>query len=342
LAANQALAHQQPLSKPAIGRSPILANPSYNEVTTAMEFTMRFLKCSASVLSLNRVKVPLLITLLIFILPLSGCRRGSSLVAEVGTLKISESDVELRQKVIQTYNPNEKRELGQKQLIDAFVKAEILRLWDNPISQDELKAEKERINKSTMMPGKLEEIRNLFSTEKQYLKVFVLPVLAKRKIYYEFFLKSEKVHKDSLKQAKAFLAPLIKKPAQFEKLAEDNGKMISAFRLNAQGFTWGKANQPNFFKDKTTSEIYEQILSRQASSSSQHAKTWNDQIVKKLKNGEVFHEVVDDETRWLVVRLIKKQDMERGHLFQAVIFPKLDFAHWLKQQREKIDIKVYH
>jgi hypothetical protein len=279
--------------------------------------------------------------LCLFFTGLTGCTRGSSLVAEVGTMKITEEDVALRQKVIQVYNPSEKRSLGKKQLIDAYTMAEVLRLWGMPISKDELLAEKDRMMKATMMPKKLAAIRKIFDNEEDFLKIFVLPALAKRKIYYDFFLRSEKVHEETLRQAKSYLAKLIEEKADFVTFAKKKKKEISFLKLNSQGLTWGDAQEAGQFTDESIPEIVKKIQKKQAFNSSQSVEKWEKDIVSQLQSGQVFDKVVDDETRYLVVRLYKKMDLERGHIFQTVAFKKRDYSEWLKQQKQKIRIKTY-
>src|SRR5690349_1734016 len=86
-----------------------------------------------------------------------GCTGG--LIAEVGSFKISKKDVEFRNQVIQIYYPNETRKLGRDQLVNAYITAQILINNGHALDKAVLVKERERIDKTTLMPEMLNRIK---------------------------------------------------------------------------------------------------------------------------------------------------------------------------------------
>src|SRR5438034_1037010 len=73
-------------------------------------------------------------------------------VAEIGSFTLNERDVAYRNRLIQLEYPGEARDLGLKQLVEAYVYAEILRVHGVTIDEKGLEREEERIRTRTQIP----------------------------------------------------------------------------------------------------------------------------------------------------------------------------------------------
>lgn len=126
-------------------------------------------------------------------------------MAGVGDLVITQSNVRQRNEVIKIYYPQETQDFGLKQLTRAFVDAQILKNNGFPLTEERVKAEAQRIDQGTKDANTLAKIKKIFGgNEADYFKVFVLPTLAERTIYFDFFRNSPVIHRESKERAIQF------------------------------------------------------------------------------------------------------------------------------------------
>lgn len=278
---------------------------------------------------------------------LPSCLRQSPTIAKVGSYTITQQDIDLQEQVLRLSYPQYQGDLKQaalKQLTDAFTFAEILKNNGHPITPETLKKESDRIDKTTLMPEALAKIKSIFGgDDKIYLKVYILPVYAGRVIYYEFFLHDKKVQAEPLAAAESFLQLALKSPQAF---VDKKNKKIQFTVSRARGIEWkeekvGRLKKAPPSEPPPTSaapkEIQDKLKQDQQTQESAEGKRWIEEIISKLKAGGVHSQVIDQQTDYWVVRLVKVSVKDKDSFeMEAALFPKADYSKWLEAEKAKI------
>ena len=84
---------------------------------------------------------------------------------EVGGIQITEADITLRDEVEKIYNPRDTRKLGKAKLVKGQTFAQILGKYGRKITRDQLVAEAKRIDQATLLPQKLNQIKEVFAED---------------------------------------------------------------------------------------------------------------------------------------------------------------------------------
>ena len=250
------------------------------------------------------------------------CSKQKQIIAEVGAYKITQKDINYRNKIIKLYDPKETRDLGLAQLTRAFSYAEILNSYGQSINEKMLLQEAIRIDKETQIPNFLLKIKSVFDDDHDaYLRIYVLPVLVERMIYYDFFVNNLSVHKESYNDAMKFLKLALKSTKAFHRLGQKQGLDFARFVVSEKTGLRPMGAIPD------------------VPPSDEQAKRWITNVVSKLKPGEIFPEVVNTEEHWKAIRYVGPyQNKTNEHLLEAVLFKKISFDEWIKS--EKLKIKV--
>ena len=276
------------------------------------------------------------------------------IVARVGDLNILRKDVEYRNQIIPIYYPNDKRRLGLLQLTNAYTAVQILKNNGYTITDEMIAKESQRIDSSTRMPEMLQKIKNIFENDSEaYLKIFVLPVYAERIIYFDFFLHHPNLQKESLQVAKTFLQKALHSKISFKSLAEKSGFKVIPLKLSLNELTQlgvdkenlnlppdefdNSRSQPGSSQDN--SETLNKVKEKLQHAQIEHNKEWIEQIIKKLKPGQIFPYVIDDKEGWVVIRYVRPEKQNQ-YLLESVGFPKADYGNWLNQEKSKVIIDI--
>jgi len=128
-----------------------------------------------------------------------------------------------------------------KLLIRAFVGAEILAKYNRPVLQKTLEDEAARIEKETLRPQILKQIRSLFPTEQKYLELYVLPVYVNRVIYYGLFAMDPQFHKIPFEKVQNLILQVHQKQSlnetfSFKEMAESQGLKFNPSCVTQEGF----------------------------------------------------------------------------------------------------------
>ena len=273
-------------------------------------------------------------------------------VATVGDYSIYKNDVACRDAVISVNYPDDKRKLGLFQLTQSYKYAQILKNFHQMITKDQITKEKKRIDQSTLMPEKLAEIKTACGGDGiTYENAFVLPTLADRVIYYEFFLKNPTIHRDVLKEAQDWYNQIKNTPEQFERLAKKENHMVSLFTVSlARGLEW---EQPKNEHSPTPAghglldgsgkaipiAIQKSLEKDQQNKTSREGEQWIAEIIAPLKPGQISPRVIDQGEVFLLVKYLKKSSKEKNTFhMQANVFPKINFGTWLDAQMKLVRV----
>lgn len=275
---------------------------------------------------------------LIFLVSLSGCSWDKK-VAQVGDYPIYESAVKCRDAVIAINFPDDKRKLGLDQLLQSYRLVQILKNYGQPVTDATIQQEKERIDKTTLTPQALAQIKAACDGDKSkgYIDGFVIPNYAERTIYHDFFLHNPKIHQEPLNFASKFKSEIENRPEQFANEALKEKIPLSVFKVSlAKGVEPHRINKLQGFYSK-------EILNPPVppGETSQEGTKWINQIITPLKPGQVFPELVDQGDVFLVVRYLRSiAPRDKLYEVQAAVFPKLAFNQWLEPEKQKVKLTV--
>jgi len=274
----------------------------------------------------------LLSAFLLILLP--ACTK-SKIVAKVGEYEISQKDVELRDKVVRIYYPGEQRSVGLKQLVEAYQAARILKKYGRPVTAEILEAEATRIDRNTKSPEGLGEIKAIFAGDSEsYRRIYVLPVFVNRTLRFDLFPQDQRIHAESLEKARTFVA--VATAQNFRKAGEAAGGKFATFEITRDEIKWKSDLPPPPPGSPDSSEIVQKLAEERKTAAAAEATLWVDRILKDLKPGQIYSEVVDQNEKWLVARYVKKLSGER-HAMEAILFPKQDYGTWLAAERQSLD-----
>ncbi|MEY4630144.1 MAG: hypothetical protein RIQ81_264 [Pseudomonadota bacterium] len=272
-------------------------------------------------------------------------------VAQVGDYSIYKNEVECRDAIILVSYPDDKRKLGLYQLTQSYQHAQILKNFKQPITKDQIQKEKERIDKSTLMPENLAKIKSACGGDgKAYENAFILPTLADRVIYYEFFLKNQDIHRELLEKAQVWRDLAIKSPGDFGTLAKKENHPVSLFTVSLDhGLVWApppgirEARQEPAIIDRsgqgTPAAIQRNLDQRQEEQVSAEGKKWIEEVIAPLQPGQVSSRIIDQGEVWMVVKYLRPTANKKNSFnMQAAIFPKRNYGEWLEAQKKMIPV----
>lgn len=284
--------------------------------------------------------------------------RNRKTAAKVGDYAITVADAEYRDQVIRAYYP--KREIlsrgrrgkeGLNQLVRAMTSAEILNRYGVNITEEDLTKEEARIEKTTLLPDKLEEIQKIFEGDRDaYRRVFVLPAYAEREIYFGLFLRNPKIHSESLEAAGLFLKQALENKTPFRKLAASYELKAMLYSLSPEHGLKLERRKPLKNNKKISipmerSDPPEGVKSSLEDSRKQvesnEARRWTEEVISHLRPGQVFDKVVDMRLHWGIVHYLGPSRSRPGiHDLEIVFIPKRDYEEWLKEEKAKIPVEI--
>ena len=272
-------------------------------------------------------------------------------VAQVGDYSIYKNDVDCRDAIILSSYPDDKRKLGLYQLTQSYQYAQILKNFKQTITKDQIQKEKERINKSTLMPENLAKIKAACGGDGwAYENAFILPALVDRVIYYEFFLKNPEIHRELFEKAQEWRDRAIKNPGDFETLAKKENHPVSLFAVSLdRGLEWAPPPGIKGMKQGPTmidrsgkgapAAIQRSLDQQQEQQISAEGKKWIEDVIKPLQPGQVSPLVIDQGEVWMVVKYLKPTVNEKNSFnMQGAVFPKRNYGEWLEAQKKLIPV----
>lgn len=301
---------------------------------------------------------PLLATTIFVVLPLTACsKRGTDaeVMATVGKRKITRGDLKLRTKEQKLENPASvlTDEIIYHQLIRANTYAELMAQNGRPVDDKILDSERQRIERESLMPEKLKEIRAIFPTNEDFLHAYVLPVYVNRVLYFDLYVNGSQFHQAELARLNQFRAEVVEAiPTQggdagFRALTLERGLQYSeviATRANLR-----PANLPEGLRKhsnrmppndpKIPANVQKAALGTDPKSASDSERLVDELLTKLAPGG--FTPVVEWQSQFTLFRLqAKKPGDARGeYRLQAATINKAPFDKWVAGEARKLEIK---
>lgn len=275
--------------------------------------------------------------------------RRDRTIATVGDYEITPRDVNYRDQINRMFYPDDPDSYGLEQLTKSLTFAQILKNNGLEINEHTLRTEEMRINQNTKDPAMLRKIQELFAGDDDaYQKVFILPTYADRTIYYDFFIKNQKVQSKSLSRVREFIAEVTTSKKSLAEVATLQNHPIRTFSISRrEGIVWNAASPPGKnAKDApqpvkvSTAPIavQAQVDRRFQAEGQQSAEFWIEKVLPRLKLGDMLPEPVDFGEQWLVVKFSKPLSKDKFQM-EAVSFPKDSYEEWLAAEKVKVQIR---
>lgn len=289
---------------------------------------------------INRIKLLLIAKVLL----LASCHSEKP-IAQVGDYSLLQSDLDCREEIVKITFPEYKEKAGLRQLVSAYEKAQILKNFGKEISQTDIQAEKKRIDASSLMPDKLSQIKKACGGDgKTYERAFIVPTIAERRLYFEFFLQDPSLHPEAHEKALSIKKEAMENPKGFKLVAEKHKLRVVPLEVSltegvrpvqperknpASGLRKGLFGSPQ-------QGLSNKVEKAVAADKNQEAQKWINEIVTSLKPGQVFNKVINKDHYFLIVRLVgPTPNKSDSYLFDSIGVPKPNFDDWLSAQKSK-------
>lgn len=283
---------------------------------------------------------------------LSAC--NSPPVARVGDFEITREMAETREKVAKVYYPNEKTEVGLRQLVTAYTYAQIMKNYGKPVTDEMIAQEDRRIDTETRDPKTLAKVKAVFgSNHELYLKAFVLPTYVERTIHADFFLNLPGVQSEAKEKALRLRTEAAKRPSRLMALARKQGLTTNILRISqATGLEWDsqkpertRSGMQLIDQSKKSPEqmrIENEMRNGMVAAQKQEVDRWIREVAQVTPKGALFDKVADGGEAWLVVRSLGAENT-RGkprYRFEVVRVPRPVFFEWLDKERVKVKVEI--
>lgn len=237
-------------------------------------------------------------------------------MALVGTQEIWLKDIQYQIEIDQCYQIEAvKQEVGLIELINQSLEKQVLKQrFQVEAPEHALQKKSSWIDKNTKAPEILKCIKDVFGTDKKsYLDLYVSPTLVNPKLHSLFSLSLE-IHQAEIDKIKDI-------QEEFKENKKDlkNFKEYQEWEIEKQ-----EPRVPDILK-----EVHAQF----------RPNPLIREVLEKLKLGEVWPKIIEDDYSFKIVRLVK-EDKDKYYL-EGVIVEKRPFDGWFQQfVKQNIEIKI--
>jgi hypothetical protein len=234
-----------------------------------------------------------------------------SSVASVDNKKITKQDIDYQIQIDKCYGiENQSGEKALIEIINNLLEKEALIFAFNiKISEKDLENKSNWIDTNTKAPNILKCVKSAFGNDKKsYLNLYVSPTVVNPTLYQNFYY-SKSIHRQEWNRINEILKQLA------------NGQKIESFSEYQKFDIPKEITLPKSLQDYKD-QFKEPIVL---------------QIVKQLKNGQLWSEIVEDENSYMIIRLIDS-DKDKYYV-DGIVVKKKEFEPWFKDLVTK-NIKI--
>ena len=280
----------------------------------------------------SAIRLNWLLKLVLILLVLSSfaCTAQSNDVAVVGEVTITAEDVAYRQAVVAVRSSEAfPAYLALLQLIEEALMTEVGRTYDVVVSEEMLADEAERVEETSRDPQTLARIRAVFNDdETAYQRLVLEPILVNHLLHARFSLGHD-IQAEPLARAKEVLAAAQIDPTTMPELAERYGGEYRQLQVINGRLSSGEEPQEN----EIIPELEQYNLEYP-----DYDQQFVEQVVVGLEAGEFHPEVVEDRSKFMVVRSISRNGEDV--LLETITIPKMAFDPWFQTQSQLVEIVV--
>jgi hypothetical protein len=230
-------------------------------------------------------------------------------------------------------------------LIEGYLAAEILARLGKPIAEKDLDAEVARIDRNTLMPDRLKELKDLFGgeTTRGYRDLAILPDFANRRFFFEVFPQADDIHRERREKAEAVRRALAAAgpSADFEAVAAEDPlwRFERALFSPARGFY--RAEEEDRAPAPVGADVPAEVARAAAPEPDRPSARYEQEVFADLPAGEVCRRVVPLRDGYLLLRWTGWKD-EGGKVrrIERLYLPKRDAHDYFYEQAKGIRVFV--
>ncbi len=213
-----------------------------------------------------------------------------------------------------------------------------------PITDSVLLWEKNRIDKNTHMPQRIDSIKKACGDSLTYLRLFVLPQLAQRWLYYHYY-RMDNLHSAIRDSAKMVVSCCLQRAKEINILSALAGLALeqTATELRLPCFRYKVTEEQGFIvmknpslgisngscpssTEKSTSIFAYYVQDRMEEYAVRTAKAFIHEILKKIKVGAIYPYPIDMGQSFWIIQYI--DFYENAHYLVVIYIPKKNFFQW--------------
>jgi len=227
-------------------------------------------------------------------------------IAFVGKTTITEKEIFYKIQVEKAYgNEGATREAALISLVNDAIEHEIAKIYGVTITREEINSFKRYVNEQTKAPEILQKVKLLFGNDlSSYERIYLAPKIMNSKLH-DFYSRSPEIHKKERGLIELAYS-LVVAGRGFEEAAQECGMEFSAFKIEAKG---------TFFHPDPLIPILETLFP-----------------------GDIYRNIVEDDYRYRVIRLIERSG--GTYSVEAIAINKQPFDEWFREEAAKIEIEI--
>ena len=264
-------------------------------------------------------KTAIIIGLVLLILILSGLlflfkKETSIISAKINNQEITPKDLDYQIKTDDCYgNKNQSSELALIKIINQLLEKEVLiAAFKIKITTQELEEKSAWIDANTKAPEILDCVKKVFGQDKKsYLNLYIRPTLVNPRLHSEFAL-ALTIHQEEADRISSLKSEL----SQGKKLED-----LSHYQK------WEILKKTDLSGVRALQEAGVELA----------PNPLIDKVIKNLKPGEIWADIIEDDYSFQIVRFLK-EDQEKYYL-DGIVIPKKSFDSWF-QDYVKNNVKI--
>jgi len=241
-------------------------------------------------------------------------------VALVGKTAIKERDVSYKVQIEKAYgNERATREAALVSLINDAIEHEIAAIHGVTITREDLDSFKRHVNEQTKAPEILQKVKVIFGDDTDsYERIYLAPKIMNRKLH-EFYSRSPEIHKkerDLIERAHG----LVTAGKGFNEASQECGIKFSTFNLEEKEALLPPELRTYFPQSNTP--MTDPLIP----------------ILDTLFPGEIYRNVIEDDYRYRIVKLIERNG--ETYSVEVIWVKKRPFDEWFRQEAANVRITI--
>ncbi len=254
----------------------------------------------------------------------------------IGKRTLSEREIEYRinQQRFEHGQPNLSPETVVTQLVKAYLGAEILEKYNRTVTQEILDNEANRIDKTTLMPHRLKQMKEFFPKHTDYINLFVLPVYVNQVLYFDFFANHRPFHEEPFQKISTFREQIIKIKNRrlLKQKAQNEGYIWNQTKITPMGtFPVDEKMAPTSSSSVVPNRVEKAAFKNQ--NPQNDSQKLIKEVLEKLKIGETTP-VLEFQSHFSFMQLYEKKSQE--YKLDVISIDKNNYDRWFLKEAKTI------
>ena len=255
-----------------------------------------------------------------FLAGIPGTGGAAETIATVGEIRIEARDISYRAAIERAYgNETITEPVALVMLVTESIEKEVGRMFGIEATAEERSAFREHADEYSRAPEILAAVKRVFEDDREaYERLYLEPRIINRKLH-AWFSRSPEIHK----QERA----AIEKAYSLVRSGKSLKDAARLCNLDFSTYDYGETEKElpselkKYFPEKPVPQVQPMIA-----------------ILEELSEGEVFRNIVEDDSSYRVIRLVGKKG--KKYTIEAVSAKKRPFAAWFQEQCAKLRVQI--